>query len=80
MDINQCVIRSFYPNEEYTKEGLEEKFKGMKKDLIEFVQENMMLKNVVELQKLDKLFLLFSIIEGLRIMHIHIRRTYMNTL
>ena len=28
----------------------------MKKDLIEFVQENMMLKNVVELQKLDKLF------------------------
>lgn len=36
--------RSFYPNEEYTKEGLEEKFKGVKKDLIEFVQENMMLK------------------------------------
>ena len=56
--------RSFYPNEEYTKEGLEEKFKRNEEKLNRIRSGKYDAKNVVELQKLDKLFLLFSIIEG----------------
>ena len=56
--------RSFYPNEEYTKEGLEEKFKRNEERLNRIRSGKYDAKNVVELQKLDKLFLLFSIIEG----------------
>lgn len=56
--------RSFYPNEEYTKEGLEEKFKRNAERLNRIRSGKYDAKNVVELQKLDKLFLLFSIIEG----------------
>ena len=55
--------RSFYPNEEYTKEGLEEKFKRNEEKLNR-IRSGKYDAKVVELQKLDKLFLLFSIIEG----------------
>lgn len=50
--------------EHLKKEGLEEKFKRNEERLNRIRSGKYDAKNVVELQKLDKLFLLFSIIEG----------------
>ena len=58
--------KSFYPQEAYTKEALEEKFKKNKKRLKEIRSGKYEAKDIGELQKLDRLFLLFSIIEGFK--------------
>lgn len=58
--------KSFYPQEAYTKEALEEKFKKNKKRLKEIRSGKYEAKDIGELQKLDRLFLFFSIIEGFK--------------